>query len=955
MRRGFLTLELLLTLFAARAVEGATTTQGGPFLKGGLASETLVEFSKLTHIQVLFTSDEVRDQTTQSLDGTLEGRQALEHMLETTSLENHFLNPHTVIVRARPHPRIPPSIDVITVQGGLDQPAIAPGPYTFRKVPDDFPEAGLLSLPDVMRQYTEAGSVCDDGLQTTRDARSNSARACSIDLRMLGTSETLVVVDGRRLAPSGTVGLLTDLTQVPLAGVESIDMTQDMSSALHGSDGIAGVVNFHLRREFQGLETHLTSVPGLGGAASEAKWSLLSGLPFSDFSGVAVLEYTHRDALPADRRAEGTSDLVRFGGDNFNTAFGDPGNAIFPSIVYAIPAVPRGTKLTAADFIPNTLNEYDTRTSTNLMPREDIWSGLMSGHRTIGDVDVFVDGLLTHRITQDKTSAVSVSLVVPPTNAFYLYPPGGTGPEVLDLGFLPELGPTTLVDSVWDGNFAVGANFEPGTGIRVRTFLSEAFEHLNENVGTINPVGLATALASSIPAQALDPYQLDMTSAATWNSIKGQSVNISDSTVTQFNVVADGGASLATRGVEFTGGLDWRRESVDESAQASGTASTQQTNLARTVTAVFGTLCLPLVAPELRICGDRDDARSRPLDLVLSGRYEDFSDVGSHFTPTVTFVWKASHDLTMNVSAGESRRVASLVDLSELHNTSTTALLPDPRSPSTYTQTLVWSGGNENLKPERATSGTVTVLWTPESIPLFSARIHGYYIDFRDRIDEPEYSTTALSDNTLQGIITRAPTPADVERVCNRSQYPGGLDACLNSAPEAILDVRVQNLNRVITDGVDLDLEQAWDTSMGRWTAQLHESYVDRWELEQGAVRQELANTLGNALRERANGAVGWHRGNFSVMFSANYFGGYHDTNQPSRSIRSWLTNDVLLEWKFTDDAPSILANTEISLGAHNVFKVSPPFANNSSGIGADPANSDQLGRLFMLKLGKRF
>jgi iron complex outermembrane receptor protein len=302
-----------LVLWAVRALAVPHTMDGELTVEEGDASLRLVEFSKRTGIQVLFTTKEVSHQTTQSLDGSLVGRAALEHMLEPTSLEARFLNPHTAIVRVQTQSGEASSADEITIHGRNREEDLSSGPYTIGRSPENIPGVGLLSLPDVMRQYTEAGGVCDDGLQTTRDARSNSARACSLDLRRLGTSATLVLVDGRRLAPSGVAGLLTDLRQIPTSAVEDIQTTEDMSSALYGSDGVAGVVNFRLRREFHGLETHLTSIPGIGGAVSEAKLSQLAGVHLGEVTGVAAFEYTHRDDLPANRRSEGTSNLRPFG------------------------------------------------------------------------------------------------------------------------------------------------------------------------------------------------------------------------------------------------------------------------------------------------------------------------------------------------------------------------------------------------------------------------------------------------------------------------------------------------------------------------------------------------------------------------------------------------------------------------------------------------------------------
>jgi iron complex outermembrane receptor protein len=80
--------------------------------------------------------------------------------------------------------------------------------------------------------------------------------ASGVSLRGLGAGSTLVLVNGRRIAPYGMADdgqkVFTDLSIIPLEAVERVEVLKDGASAIYGSDAIAGVVNIILRNDFQG-------------------------------------------------------------------------------------------------------------------------------------------------------------------------------------------------------------------------------------------------------------------------------------------------------------------------------------------------------------------------------------------------------------------------------------------------------------------------------------------------------------------------------------------------------------------------------------------------------------------------------------------------------------------------------------------------------------------------------
>ena len=102
-------------------------------------------------------------------------------------------------------------------------------------------ESLLNNLPATVANLTNQGSNGATGQAT-------------VDLRGLGSSRTLVLVDGKRLMPSDPSNPVADLNQIPAALVDHIDVLSGGASAVYGSDAEAGVVNFIMRKDFEGLE-----------------------------------------------------------------------------------------------------------------------------------------------------------------------------------------------------------------------------------------------------------------------------------------------------------------------------------------------------------------------------------------------------------------------------------------------------------------------------------------------------------------------------------------------------------------------------------------------------------------------------------------------------------------------------------------------------------------------------
>lgn len=123
------------------------------------------------------------------------------------------------------------------------------------------------------------------------------------DLRGLGPERTLVLVNGRRFAPADSRGL-TDLSSIPDALVERVEVMTGGASAVYGSDAIAGAINFVLKDDFEGMQFNTYWGETSAGDGKVQKYDLTIGGNFADGRGNAVVSvsYTDRgDIFFADR------------------------------------------------------------------------------------------------------------------------------------------------------------------------------------------------------------------------------------------------------------------------------------------------------------------------------------------------------------------------------------------------------------------------------------------------------------------------------------------------------------------------------------------------------------------------------------------------------------------------------------------------------------------------------
>ncbi|MEP2102637.1 MAG: TonB-dependent receptor [Parasphingorhabdus sp.] len=202
--------------------------------------------------------------------------------------------------------------DVIVVTGSritnpnleLSSPVNVIGRDQIDLAPSLTAEELIRELPGVV---SDLGSAVNNG----------SSGAAEINLRGLGSNRNLVLLNNRRIVPSGLTGV-TDTNLIPLALVERVDIVTGGGGTVYGADAISGVVNFVLKDDFEGAEISTSYGVTEESDGSVFRADLTLGGNFADDRGNAVLSVGYRTSDPVLQGDRG------FGFESLNSGTGEP-------------------------------------------------------------------------------------------------------------------------------------------------------------------------------------------------------------------------------------------------------------------------------------------------------------------------------------------------------------------------------------------------------------------------------------------------------------------------------------------------------------------------------------------------------------------------------------------------------------------------------------------------------
>ena len=166
---------------------------------------------------------------------------------------------------------------------------------------DDIAQSGLSSITEVLQS-----SVANNGGSLNGESDGFTDSASSINLRGMGANRTLVLINGRRQAafPSAAGGTsnFVDVSDIPTAAVERIEILTGGASAIYGSDAVGGVVNIILKKEFDGTKVEAKYSSPTQGGGEQLDLSYLQGFNTENSQTLVMLEYRKVEAIKTSQR-----------------------------------------------------------------------------------------------------------------------------------------------------------------------------------------------------------------------------------------------------------------------------------------------------------------------------------------------------------------------------------------------------------------------------------------------------------------------------------------------------------------------------------------------------------------------------------------------------------------------------------------------------------------------------
>jgi len=300
--------------------------EDNPWILVDVAEGTSLEQALLS-LGIPLSSDtaDLAGHHTTAIHGRYRARDALDLLLRRSGLsatiDQGFLYvkpaPPQRTRRRRPRPdrrpegEAPPvedSMSSVTVTGShirenfdLDS-GPRPGLISFGQA--DFKESDFQNLGEALRalpQNFPGGqnpTVVDAGGSQNIVSLSG---ASSADLRGMGSSSTLTLVNGQRVATAESYGAV-DVTGVPILAVKRIGIVTGDVSAIYGADAVAGTVNVVLYDKFEGLQVRVAGGSAINGGGSLQHYSAIGGRSWGELNAYAAVDCAQQDAIDSSQR-----------------------------------------------------------------------------------------------------------------------------------------------------------------------------------------------------------------------------------------------------------------------------------------------------------------------------------------------------------------------------------------------------------------------------------------------------------------------------------------------------------------------------------------------------------------------------------------------------------------------------------------------------------------------------
>ena len=841
---------------------------------------------------------------------------------------------------------------------------------------EEIVKAGLTTAAEIVGRLSASTNNLTDGGSVAYGGFRDQMGFNGANLRGIGVSSTLVLLNGRRMANFASPGDASgvDLNNIPAAAIQRVEVLLDGASALYGSDAIGGVINFITRKDYQGIEFNAGIGGTREGGAGKRNASLAGG--FGDiardgFNVFGVLDLQRTDALNASQRRfisdlkipERLPDLLssasfpgnmRLSSSQRDRLIADGFSANGKTVIDSKninPAAASGCNAPASLYLPDGIGgvdgcTYDYMRDIELYPKSDKKSlfgrgvfMLGGGHQLFTELSLTRSRTLYSGTPNRVDAEMDVSRIAALSKTSLATLPAGDEDRSLTVRTrLVEAGLRTseLVSTgqryvaglmgtlgSWDYELALNHSVSKVSDRDHQGYLNEAMVMAGFADGTLNAFGPSNAAGLALYEKA---------------QIRGE-VRNAKGTMTALDFKASSVlAQLPAGELALALGGELRRERQDyrqSDALAQGLIlgeTSQGPDAAfgnsRRVAGLFAEVSAPLL---------------KNLELQAAMRYEHYQRTGGALSPKLGLKYTPSKQLLLRASVGSGFRAPSMSDLYRPVTRGTAATLVDPvcmAADPTNTVTdcsdtwTTYTHSNANLKPEKSRQFSLGAVFEPRQ--GLNLNLDYWNIEKRNLISTLGVDVILANLDKYGSLVVR--------NAKNEIDH---------------IDLIKENRGRQQISGLDLGVSlSGLKSGIGTFGLRLNGTLTLKSKQQTGNGDPYVSN-LGHFINDgvvqrwRHTFSTDWELGAWSATLSNTYLAGYTDqtiVGKPDRRVSAYSLWDLTGAW-------AVNSALTLRAGVKNLADTSPPFSQQAWFFlsGYDPSYTDPRGRYAYVSVQYRF
>lgn len=863
----------------------------------------------------------------------------------------------------------------------------------------DIDRLGVQTTEQLLQSISAMSSSSQTQLST--GAGTSTYGFSGISLRGLGEERTLVLMNGKRLAAfAGGGGAAVNVNGIPLAAIERVEVLKDGASAIYGSDAIAGVVNFIMVKNFEGLQFGGTyGTPTTSGGGQQYNVNAIFGMgdiTKDKYSLTVSAQWEKTETLfGADRDYAKTSNMPPYfssgatGQGNIQgnwevDANGKP-TVRSPGYVSGGPGGGFGNPLTLGGdncaqnkmfLYPDVTAkgvqycQYDASPIVGLIPKNESTSYTANFQYKINqNAEAYVDWYYNRNIVTQAIQESPVRTSFLETDELFGVE-GAPGSTARVLLVRPGSAAYTKYVLPWiAANPTLGLDPTKAVGVTARVF--DFGPRTSQDTSTLSR--LAGGIRGDIWGQDYNLTLYQNTSKLSGSVIDGYFSQLGFTAATQnadwnpWELAQSDAFNAAIAPAKYVGPtLDATSRSTNFDATMSGTAyklpagdmqyaagyqfrgeSYQTSPSAAQFTGDIAGLGGATKGIDVNrninsVFGELQIPVIKNLDANLAIRFDDYSDVGNTTNWKANFRYQPIQQLLLRGNYGTGFRAPTLSDLWTPQTLGTSAQFNDPITGQQDLQVNELSGGNPDLKPETSKTWSLGAVWQP--LPSLSLSLDYFNNQITNVIATPStqeiVSQNALGNPAYAGLVVR--------------------DAANNIiTTKAIL----ANTGTIDSTGFDIGANYRENIGPGRLDIGLQGTYYSKYD--QSTPGAGTSHKVGTIVDDQGNPVIGadtggvvlrykqyasgtWTQGAWATTLGWSYATGYRagwDLNGNPTSIGSQNLFDLQVQW-------TGVKNLSLALGARNIFDTQPDIfvpVSNQFQTGYDPTQYDPRGRFVYL------